>query len=326
MIGRREFVVGIGGAAAWPVVARAQQPAMPVIGLLQIGAPSSWNFTGFRQGLKDMGYVEGENLAIDVRWANNDPDRLPQLAADLAHRQVRVIVALGSVATVHAAKAATNTIPIVFGFGSDPVQEGLVAGLNRPGGNVTGMTSLSDGLLGKQLGILHELLPKASRFGLLSDLNSPVHDIIVKDAQAAASAIDGTIEVLTASTSDEIDTAFARLANERRVQGLLVPPYPFFISARVQLAILGARFAVPAIYPFREQAEAGGLLNYGPDLADRDRQVGRYVGRILKGEKPANLPVMQPTKFTLIINLRTAKALGLTIPETLLATADEVIQ
>ena len=188
------------------------------------------------------------------------------------------------------------------------------------------MTSLSDELLGKQLGILHELLPQAWHFGVLSDPKSPVHELIVKDAQAAASSIGVTIEVLTASTGGQIDTVFARLANERRVQGLLVPPYPLFISARVQLAILAARIAVPAIYPFREQAEAGGLLNYGPDLADRDRQVGRYVGRILKGEKPANLPVLQPTKFELVINLKTAKALGITIPETLLATADEVIQ
>jgi putative tryptophan/tyrosine transport system substrate-binding protein len=323
---RREFIAGLGSAAAWPLAAWAQQATTPVIGLFQLGTPSSWNFTGFRQGLKDMGYIEGENLALDVRWANNDFDRLPQLAADLVHRQVRVIVALGSTATARAAKAATNTIPIVFGFGVDPVQQGLVASLNQPGGNVTGMTSLSDELLGKQLGMLHELLPQASHFGLLSVLNSPVHELIVKDAQAAASSIGVTIEVLTASTSGQIDTVFARLANERRVQGLLVPPYPFFISARVQLAILAARFAVPAIYPFREQAEAGGLLNYGPDLADRDRQVGRYVGRILKGEKPANLPVLQPTKFELVINLKTAKALGLTIPETLLATADEVIQ
>jgi putative ABC transport system substrate-binding protein len=326
MMRRREFIAGLGSAAAWPVVARAQQRPTPEIGLLQLGTPSSWNFTGFRQGLKDMGYLEGQNLAIDVRWANNDFDRLPELAADLVHRQVRLIVALGSIATARAAKAATNTIPIVFGFGADPVQEGLVASLNRPGGNVTGMTSLSDGLLGKQLGILHELLPKASHFGLLSDLKTPVHNVIVKDAQAAASAIGGTIEVLTASTSDEIDIAFARLAYEGRVQGLLVPNYPFFIFARIQLAILAARFVVPTIYPFREQTEAGGLLSYGPDIADRDRQVGRYVGRILKGEKPADLPVMQPTKFTLIINLKTAKALGLTIPETLLATADEVIQ
>jgi putative ABC transport system substrate-binding protein len=324
---RRQFIAGLAGAAAWTAVGRAQQgDRVQRIGLLQLGTPSSWNFTGFRQGLKDVGYLQGENLAIDFRWANDDPARLSGLAADLVQRQVRVIVALGSIATARAAKAATNTIPIVFGFGADPIQEGLVASLNRPGGNVTGMTSLSDGLLGKQFGILHELLPKASLFGLLSDLNSPVHNAIVKDAQAAASAIGGTIEVLTASTNDEIDTAFAGLANERHVQGLLVPNYPFFIFARIQLAILAARFAVPTIYPFREQTEVGGLLSYGPDIADRDRQVGRYVGRILKGEKPADLPVMQPTKFTLIINLRTAKALGLTIPETLLATADEVIQ
>jgi len=326
MIKRREFIAGLGSAAAWPLAARAQQAAMPVIGLLQMGAPSSWDFTRFRQGLKDMGYLEGQNLAIEFRWADNDLDRLPGLAADLVHRQVRAIVAFGGLPAVRAAKAVTNTIPIVFGYGGDPVQQGLVASINRPGGNVTGMTSLSGGLIGKQLGILHELLPKASHFGLLSDLRFPAHELIVKDAQAAASAIGGTIEVLTASTSGEIDTAFARLANEKRVQGLLVASYTFFLFARVQLAILAARFAVPAIYPGRDHAEAGGLLSYGPDYADRDREVGRYVGRILKGEKPADLPVLQPTKFELVINLKTAKALGLTIPETLLATADEVIQ
>jgi putative ABC transport system substrate-binding protein len=325
-VNRRTFIAGLGYAAAWPVVARAQQAAMPVIGLLQIGGPSSWDFTGFRQGLKDMGYLEGQNLAIDVRWANNDPDRLPGLAADLVHRQVRVIVAFGSVEAASAAKAVTNTIPIVFGFGSDPVEQGIVASLNRPSGNVTGMTSLSRGLIGKQLGILHELLPQASHFGLLQGPKSAVQELIAKDAQAAASAIGGTIEVLTASTSGEIDTVFARLASEKRVQGLVVGNSAFFVSARIQLAILAARFAVPAIYPFRGQAAAGGLLSYGPDIADRDREVGHYVGRILKGEKPADLPVQQPTKFELVINVKTAKALGLTIPETLLATADEVIQ
>jgi ABC-type uncharacterized transport system substrate-binding protein len=323
---RRTFIAGLGSAAAWPVVAQAQQAAMPVIGLLQTGAPSTWNFTGFRQGLKDMGYLEGQNLMIELRWADNDLDRLPELASDLVHRQVRVIVALPGNAAVRAAKAVTNTIPIVFGFGSDPVQQGLVASLNRPGGNVTGMTSLSNELFGKQLGMLHELLLQASHFGFLSNPKTPVHELAVKDVQTAASAIGGTIEVFTASTSGEIDTVFARLVNEKRVQGLLVSNDPLFLVARVQLAILAARFAVPAIYPFREQAEAGGLLNYGPDLADRDRQVGRYVGRILNGEKPADLPVLQQTKFELVINLKTAKALGLTIPETLLATADEVIQ
>jgi len=323
---RRTFIAGLGSAAACPMVARAQQLPTPGIGLLQLGIPSSWNFAGFRQGLKDLGYLEGENLTIDVRWANDDPARLSGLATDLVHRQVRVIAALGSGLAVSAAKAATNTIPIVFGYGGDPVQQGLVASLARPGGNVTGMTSLSSELVGKQLGMLHELLPQMSHFGFLSDVKAPTHESTVKDVQAAASAMGGRIEVLSASTSGEIDTVFARIANEKRVQGLVVSPVPFFIFARVQLAILAARFAVPTIYSFHEQAAAGGLLSYGPDLADRDRQVGRYVGRILKGEKPADLPVEQATKLELVINLKTAKALGLTIPETLLATADEVIQ
>jgi putative ABC transport system substrate-binding protein len=325
-IARRKFVVALGGAAVWPLVARAQRPQMPIIGLLQIGAPSSWDFTGFRQGLKDAGYVEGQNLAIEVRWANDDPDRLPGLAADLIRRQVRVIVAFGSAFAVHAAKAATNTIPIVFGFGGDPVQQGLVASLNRPGSNVTGMTSLSGELVGKQLGMLHELLPQASHFGLLSDPKGAGHELVVKDAQAAASSIGGTIDILTASTSGEIDAVFARLANEKRVQGLLVSGFPFFIFARVQLAILAARFAVPAIYPLREQAESGGLLSYGPDIADRDREVGHYVGRILKGEKPADLPVQQQSKFEFVINLLTAKAIGLTIPTSMQSLADKVIE
>jgi putative ABC transport system substrate-binding protein len=255
---RRDFITLLGGAAvAWPLAARAQQAAMPVIGSLQIGAPSSWDFTGFRQGLKDAGYVEGQNLAIEIRWANDDPDRLSELAAGLVHRLVRVIVVLGSTLATHAAKAATNTIPIVFGFGSDPVQQGLVASLNRPGGNITGVTSLSTELVGKQLGMLHELLPQASHFGVLGNPKSPIHELVVKEAQAATSVIGGTIEVLAASTSGEIDAAFARLANEKRVQGLLVSNDPLFIAERVQLAILAARFAVPAIYPFHEQAHAG---------------------------------------------------------------------
>jgi putative ABC transport system substrate-binding protein len=327
MIQRRNFITLLGGTAAWPLAARAQQRSvLPVIGLLQPGAPASWDFTGFRQGLKDAGYIENQNLTIEFRWANNDPTRLPELAADLAHRQVRAIVALGSLLAVRATKAATNTVPIVFGFGNDPVQEGLVASLNRPGGNITGMTSLSTQLVGKQLGMLHELLPKAAHFGFLSDPKGAGHELLVKDAQGAASAISGTIEVLTASTRGEIDTVFARLANEKRVQGLLVSSFPLFIFARVQLAILAARFAVPALYPFREQAEAGGLLSYGPDLADRDRQVGRYVGRILKGEKPADLPVQQQSKFEFVINLLTAKAIGLTIPSSMQSLADVVIE
>jgi putative ABC transport system substrate-binding protein len=251
MIQRRELIAALGGAAAWPLAARAQRTEMPVIGLLQIGAPSSWDFTGFRQGLRNTGYVEGQNLAIEVRWADNDPDRLPDLAADLVQRRVRVIGALGSGLAVRAAKAATDTIPIVFGFGVDPVQQGLVASLNRPGGNVTGMTSLSNELVGKQLGILHELLPQASHFGFLSDPKSLIQGLLVNDAQAAASAIGGTIEVLTASTSGEIGAVFARLANEKRVHGILVANDPFFIAARVQLAILAARdTSIPRIAIF----------------------------------------------------------------------------
>jgi putative ABC transport system substrate-binding protein len=230
------------------VVAPAQQPALPVIGLLQGGAPSSWDFTGFRQRLKDMGYLEGQNLAIEVRWANDDPNRLPGLATDLVHRHVRVIAALGNGLAVSAAKAATYTIPIVFGFGGDPVQVGLIASLNRPGGNVTGITSLTSELVGKRLGILHELLPHASRFGFLSDPKVTIHELAVKDAQAAASAIGCSIEVLSASTSGEIDGVFARIANEKRVQGLVVASEPQLFDARVQLAILAARLAVPAIY------------------------------------------------------------------------------
>jgi putative ABC transport system substrate-binding protein len=299
-----------------------------VIGLLlQLGAPSPSELTGFRQGLKDTGYVEGQNLTAEVRWANNDPDRLPDLAADLVHHGVRVIVALGSNLAVRAAKAATDTIPIVFGFGVDPVQQGLVASLNRPGGNVTGMTSLSNELVGKQLGLLHELLPQASHFGVLSDPKAgPAHELTIKSARDAASKIGSSIDVLTASTTREIDAAFARIANEKRVQGLLVGSRSFLIAARVQLAILAARYVVPAIYPFREHADAGGLMSYGTSLIDSYRQVGVYTGRILKGEKPADLPVMQPTQFELVVNLNTARALGITVPPTLLAQVTEVIE
>ena len=321
---RREFITLLGGAAAWPLTARAQQTGTPVIGILQGG--SSWDFTGFRQGLKEAGYVEGQNLLIEYRWANNDADRLPGLAADLVQRQVRAIIAFGSSPAVEATKTATRRIPIVFGFGGDPVQRGLVTSLSRPEGNVTGMTSLSSELYGKQLGILHALLPQNAHFGLLVDTKSPTHEIIVKETQAAASVIGWTFEVLNASTSREIDAAFTRLAGERRVQALLVSNDPLFLAQRVQVAILSARFLIPAMYPFRENAEAGGLLSYGPNLTDRDRQVGRYVGRILKGENPANLPVMRPTKFELVLNLQTARAFSITVPPLLLAQADEVIE
>jgi putative ABC transport system substrate-binding protein len=296
---------------------------MPVIGLLQIGGPSSYSFSGLRQGLKEAGYVEGQNLAVEYRFANDDPGRLLELAADLVRRRVRVIVTLAT--PFGAARVATSTIPIVFGNGGDPLRQG-VASLNRPGGNVTGMTSMSGELIGKQFGTLHDLLPQAAYFGALSNPKNADHQPFIRDLQAAASAIGCTIEVLTASNSDEIDSVFARLAEEKRVQGILVSNDPFFLTRRVQLAMLAVRYSVPAIYPFREQGESGGLMSYGPNLTDRDREVGHYVGRILKGENPADLPVIQPTKFELVINMRTAKALGLTIPETLLATADEVIQ
>jgi putative ABC transport system substrate-binding protein len=322
---RRDFITLLGAAATWPVAARAQQP-VPIIGLLEIGTPSSYDLSGFRRGLKEAGYTEGQNLAIEYRWANDDPDRLSELAADLVRRQVRAIVAIGSSNAVTAAKAATDRIPIVFGYGGDPIQLGHVASLNRPGGNITGTTSLSSELIGRQLGILHELLPQAAHFGVLTNPENAVHKSVVKDALAAVSVMGRTVEVVTASTGSEIDEVFMRLADEKRVQGLLVAADAFFAAQRVHLAILAARYIVPAIYPFPQHAEAGGLMSYGPNLLDRDREVGHYVGRVLKGEKPADLPVMQTSKFALLINLATAKALGLTVPPTLLAIADEVIE
>lgn len=324
---RREFITLLGGAAAgWPLAASAQQPERPVIGLLLIGTPSSYDLSGFRQGLKDAGYVEGQNLAIEYRFANDDPARLPELASDLVRRQVRVIATVANGLAARAAKDATNTIPIVFGYGIDPVKQGLVASLNRPGGNVTGVISLANELFGKQLGILYELLPQTVHIGVLANPKSATHESIVKDTQAAASAIGQTIEILDAGTSGEIDAAFVRFGDEKRAQGLLVTNDPFFLARRVQLAILAARYAVPAIYPFREMVDAGGLLSYGPNLADRDRQAALYVGRILKGENPADLPVQQMSKFELVINLKTAKALGLSVPNSMQLLADEVIE
>jgi putative ABC transport system substrate-binding protein len=239
---RRQFIAGLGSAAAWPVVARAQQPALPVIGLLQIGAPSSYSFSGFRQGLKEAGYVESENLAVEYRFSNDDPDRLPELTADLVRRRVSVIVAFASIEAVKAAKAATSTIPIVFGNGGDPVQQGVVASLNRPGGNVTGITSMSGQLVGKQFGTFRDLLPKADYFAILSNpKNATAHEPFIRAAQAAAFAVGCTIEMLTASTSDEIDSVFAHIAEEKRVQGILVSNDPFFLARHVQLAIPAGR-------------------------------------------------------------------------------------
>jgi putative tryptophan/tyrosine transport system substrate-binding protein len=291
---RRDFIKIVAGSAIiWPLAARAQQPTLPVIGLLQIGTPSGYDLSGFRQGLKDVGYVEGENLAIEYRFANDDPARLSALASDLVGRQVRVIAVLVSGLAARAAKDGTNTIPIVFGYGADPVKQGLVANLNRPGGNATGIISLGNELYSKQLGILHELLPQATHIAVLANPQGLIYESIVNNTRAATSAIGQTIEILNASTDTEIDAVFMRLRDEKSAQGLLVTNDPFYIARRVQLAILAARYAVPTIYPYREMAEAGGLLSYGSNLAERDRQAGIYVGRILKGEKPADLPVQQ---------------------------------
>jgi putative ABC transport system substrate-binding protein len=318
--------VTLGLIPVWPLAARAQQPDRPVIGLLAMGTPSSWNLSGFRQGLKDAGYVEGQNLAIEYRFANDDPARLSELASDLVRRKVRVIAAIANSLAIRAAKDATDTIPIVFGYGADPVKQGIVSSLNRPGGNATGAISLASELFGKQLGILHELLPQAAHFGVLANPTSAIRESIAKDTQAAASALGLTIELLDARTSGEIDAVFERLGAEKRAQALLVTNDTFFVGQRVQLATLAARYAVPTIYPFREMAESGGLLSYGPNIVERDRQVGLYVGRILKGENPAELPVLQMSKFELVINLKAAKALGLSFPNSMQLLANDVIE
>jgi len=323
---RREFITLLGGAAAtWPLAARAQQP-MPVIGYLYAGSPepSAHLLAAFRKGLTETGYVEGQNLAIEFRWARNETDRLPELAADLVRRQVAVIATPGSSVASTAAKAATLSIPIVFSMGGDPVQAGLVASFNQPGGNVTGISSMNTELGSKRLGLLHELVPNAERFATLV-MNSPLYQPLVEDVQAGAASIGRPIDVLYASTSRDIDAAFSRIV-QKRIEALVLTPGPLFNNNRVQLATLAARHALPAIYSSREFAEAGGLMSYGTNLGDAYRQAGVYTGRILKGEKVADLPVLQSTKFEFVINLNTAGAFGLTFPPGLLAIADEVIE
>ena len=324
---RREFITLIGGAVASPLVAHAQQPAMPVIGYLFAGSPEQTThlLSAFRQGLSETGYVEGQNVAIEYRWAHNDNSRLPELAADLVRRRVTVIAAPGSTPAALAAKAATAAIPVVFGIGTDPVQGGLVNSLNLPGGNVTGISYLQRETTAKRLGLLHELLPKAARFAVLANPSNPSTEPATKDAVAGAMAVGGQIEVLVASTNSDIDTIFAKLA-ENSADALLINADPLFLARRVQLVTLATRHALPTMYPNREYVEIGGLMSYGPKLADQIRQVGIYVGRILKGEKPADLPVVQPTGFEFVINLQTAKIVGLTVPPTLVARADEVIE
>jgi putative ABC transport system substrate-binding protein len=325
---RREFITLLSGAAAaWPLAARAQQAAMPVVGVLRTDMPASGatGVAAFRKGLSETGFVEGRNLAIEFRWAQNDRDRLPELAADLVRRKVDVIATPGSAAGARAAKAATTTIPIVFSTSGDPVQLGLVASLNRPGANVTGFNNMGGELVPKELGLLHELLPKAARFGVLVTRAYPWVDVVIKDAQTAVAAIGRQAEILFASTDREIDVAFAELA-QKRVDALLVTDDVVLSGRQTQILTLAARHALPAIYGNRGWANAGGLMSYGPLLNDQHRQAGIYTGRILKGEKPADLPVARATRFEFFINLATARAIGVEVPPTLLALADEVIE
>ena len=324
---RREFIAGLGTTAAWPVVARAQQPAVPVIGYLSSteSADDSKNFTvAFLQSLKETGYVEGQNVAIEYRWAENQYDRLPALAADLVRRRVAVIVASVTEAAL-AAKEATTTIPIVFNTGGDPVALGLVASLNRPGGNLTGYTSLQSEVAPKRLQLLRELIPDAAVFGVLADPSRPDTQSQIVDLQAAAHTLGLLLVVVNANTVSDLETAFATFS-QQHVGAVLVSVSTFFRVRREQLVALAARHALPSVYTIREYALAGGLMSYGSSTAYSFHQLGIYTGRILKGDKPADLPVQQITKIEMVINLKTAKALGLTIPETLLATADEVIQ
>jgi len=326
---RREFIAGISSAAAWPVAARAQQSVMPVVGFLsgQSADTSAFLVDAFRQGMKETGYVEGSNVAIEFRWAENQIDRLPTLAADLVSRKAAVIAATGGGGTAAslAAKAATTTIPIVFTSGVDPVKIGLVASLNRPSGNVTGITFLALALDAKRLELLQELVPKVTAVAVLLNPTFPDAADHLREIQEAARTIGERVTILNASNVPEIDAAFETLV-QMRPDALLVGDDPFFVSRREQLANLAAHHRVPAIYGERDFIVAGGLMSYGASFPDAVRQVGIYTGRILKGERPADLPVLRPTKFELVINLKTAEALGLTVPPTLLARADEVIE
>jgi putative ABC transport system substrate-binding protein len=324
---RRQFISLLGSAAAaWPLAARAQQAALPVVGFVYPSVPelSAGIVAAFRKGLNETGFVEGRNVTIEFRFGYNDIAQLPK-AADLVDRRVAVIATPGSTPSALAAKAATATIPIVFGIGPDPVEIGLVASLNRPGGNITGITSMNAELGAKRLGLLHELLPSAVRFAVLVNPNNRNAEPLTRDAQATASAIGREIEIFAASSAREIDAAFVSLL-QKRADALLVSPDPLFGSRRVQLVTLATHHRLPTIYSFRENVEIGGLMSYGSSAAERDRQVGIYAGRILKGEKPADLPVIRADKFEFVINLQTARVLGLDVSPTLLALADEVIE
>jgi putative tryptophan/tyrosine transport system substrate-binding protein len=329
---RRDFMAGLGGAVAapavWPRAARAQQPALPVIGFVNLGTADA--FTGyvaaFRKGLGETGYVEGQNVTVEYHWLEGQFDRLPALMADLVRRRAAVIATPGSVTAASAAKAATATIPIVFAVGDDPVKLGLVASLARPGGNATGINFFTQEVVAKRLGLLHQLLPKAVRIAVLvNPANDATNEATLRDVQEAARIIGVQIQVFNASTSREIDAAFATLARDRP-DALFVAPDGFFASRRVQFITLTARERIPATYVNRDYVAAGGLMSYGTDFPDSYRQVGIYTGTILQGAKPADLPVVQSTKFEFVINLQTAKLLGIEVPPTLLALADEAIE
>jgi len=324
---RREFITTLSGAVAWPLFARAQQRALPSIGFLSGRSPAeaASSLGAFRQGLGEAGYFEGKNVTIEYRWAEGRYDQLPAMAADLVSRQVAVLAATGGEPAVQAAKAATATIPIVFTIGSDPVQLGLVASLNKPGANITGVTFILTELGTKRLELLRQLIPKVSAITLLVNPHYPPSSIEMRDVQAGARSLGLQINVLNASIEPEIDTAFTTMT-QQKVDALIVGTDPFLVGQRDQLVRLAAHYGVPTFFPTREFVEAGGLISYGSNLANGYRQAGVYTGRILSGANPGELPVLQPTSFSLVINLRTAKALGLTVPANVLALADEVIE
>jgi putative ABC transport system substrate-binding protein len=325
---RREFIAGLGSAAAWPIAARAQQPAAPVIGFVYLGSAdaSAGYVTAFRRGLGETGYVEQQNVTVEYHFLEGRYDRLPGVMADLVRRRVAVIVVPANTPAAIAAKAATMTTPIVFGVAEDPVKLGLVSSLARPGGNATGTNSFSAEVVAKRLALLHQVVPQGMHIAVLvNPANSPATELTLREVREAARIIGLQIHVLNASTGREIDGAFASLTHQR-ADALFVGADAFFTSRRVQIATLAARDRIPVVYPHRDFVTAGGLMSYGTDQADRFRQTGIYAGSILKGAKPAELPVVQPTKFEFVINSQTARLLGIEVPETLLATADEVIQ